>query len=84
MAFEFYCLEEEAYYSLEFPNPSDEEIDGAATEVFLETYIFAALRRAADRGVTVRLMVDGFDGREFVAIPRRPCGDDPSPQSGRA
>ena len=41
MAFEFYCLEEEAYYSLEFPNPSDEEIDGAATEVFLETYIFA-------------------------------------------
>ncbi len=53
-------------------------IDGAATEVFLETYIFAAddtgrgiaaaLRRAADRGVTVRLMVDGFGGREFVAI----------------
>jgi len=27
MAFEFYCLEEEAYYSLEFPGPSDEEID---------------------------------------------------------
>ena len=27
MPFEFFCLEEEAYYSLEFPNPSDEEID---------------------------------------------------------
>jgi len=52
-------------------------IDAAEAEIFLETYIFAndetghgiaaALRRAAGRGVTVRLMVDGFGGREFVA-----------------
>ncbi|MDD3352159.1 cardiolipin synthase ClsB [Zoogloea sp.] len=52
-------------------------IDGARREVFLETYIFAndpvgravsvCLQRAAQRGVTVRLMVDGFGGREFVA-----------------
>ena len=52
-------------------------IDAAEAEIFLETYIFAndetghciaaALRRAAARGVTVRLMVDGFGGREFVA-----------------
>ncbi len=52
-------------------------IDGAGHEVFLETYIFAddetghrvaaALRRAAARGVAVRLLVDGFGGREFVA-----------------
>ncbi|WP_374244134.1 cardiolipin synthase ClsB [Zoogloea sp.] len=52
-------------------------IDGAGREVFLETYIFAddetghriaaALSRAAARGVAVRLLVDGFGGREFVA-----------------
>ena len=52
-------------------------IDAAEAEIFLETYIFAndetghciaaALRRAAARAVTVRLMVDGFGGREFVA-----------------
>ena len=52
-------------------------IDAAEAEIFLETYIFAndetghciaaALRRAAARDVTVRLMVDGFGGREFVA-----------------
>ncbi|WP_374267285.1 cardiolipin synthase ClsB [Zoogloea sp.] len=52
-------------------------IDGATVEIFLETYIFAndeighriaaALGRAAGRGVTVRLLVDGFGGREFVA-----------------
>ena len=51
-------------------------IDGAATEIFLETYIFAnddtghriaaALSRAAGRGVCVRLLVDGFGGRDFV------------------
>jgi cardiolipin synthase len=45
-------------------------IDGAQREVWLETYIFAgdetglrvaaALARAAERGVTVRLMIDGF------------------------
>lgn len=53
-----------------------EAIDGAQKEIFLETYIFendatgsliaAALRRAAVRGVAVRLLVDGFGGREFV------------------
>lgn len=52
-------------------------IDGAHAEIHLETYIFAcdpsgeavaaALTRAAARGVAVRLMVDGFGGREFVA-----------------
>lgn len=51
-------------------------IDGACTEIFLETYIFAndetgqevsrALQQAARRGVTVRVLVDGFGGREFV------------------
>ncbi|MGH8707119.1 MAG: phospholipase D-like domain-containing protein, partial [Burkholderiales bacterium] len=50
-------------------------IDGARVEVFLETYIFAndqtgslvadALARAAGRGVTVRLLIDGFGAREF-------------------
>lgn len=52
------------------------EIDAARHEVFLETYIFskdvvgrriaAALARAAARGVRVRVLVDGFGGREFV------------------
>mgnify|MGYP000847073989 CR=1 FL=1 len=52
-------------------------IDGANTEIFLESYIFAndetgrlisaALIRAARRGVKVRLLVDGFGGRDFVA-----------------
>lgn len=52
------------------------EIDAACHEVFLETYIFskdvvgrriaAALVRAAARGVRVRVLVDGFGGREFV------------------
>ena len=51
-------------------------IDGATREIFLETYIFAhddtghriaaALSRAAGRGVCVRLLVDGFGGRDFV------------------
>ena len=51
------------------------EIDGARTEVFLETYIFAddqtgslvadALARAAARGVAVRLLVDGFGTPEL-------------------
>jgi cardiolipin synthase len=51
-------------------------IDRAEKEVFLETYIFendetgsmiaGALRRAALRGVAVRLLVDGFGGRQFV------------------
>ncbi|MBS0542138.1 MAG: cardiolipin synthase ClsB [Proteobacteria bacterium] len=51
-------------------------IDAAEREIFLQSYIFsdddvgrciaAALRRAARRGVVVRVMVDGFGGREFV------------------
>jgi cardiolipin synthase len=50
-------------------------IDAAAAEVWLETYIFAgdqaglevasALARAAERGVAVRLMVDGYGTREL-------------------
>ncbi len=53
-----------------------EEIDAAAREIFLETYIFeddatgaqvaAALGRAALRGVRVNVLVDGFGGRSFV------------------
>ena len=52
-------------------------IDGAAHEIFLQSYIFDddltgrriadALVRAAQRGVAVRVMVDGFGGRNFVA-----------------
>ena len=52
-------------------------IDAAAHEVHLETYIFsddatgrlvaAALARAAQRGVAVRVLVDGFGAREFAA-----------------
>jgi cardiolipin synthase len=51
-------------------------IDGALREILLETYIFErdatgmavldALRRAAARGVVVRLLVDGFGARGFV------------------
>lgn len=51
-------------------------IDSAAGDVGLETYIFAedgagravgeALKRAALRGVTVRLMIDGFGSRELA------------------
>ena len=50
-------------------------IDGAQTEVHLETYIFAddtagqriaaALRRAAQRKVVVRIVVDGFGSHDF-------------------
>jgi cardiolipin synthase len=51
-------------------------IDGATTEIFLETYIFAhddtghriaAALPGRRPGVTVRLLVDGFGGRDFVA-----------------
>jgi cardiolipin synthase A/B len=52
-------------------------IDGATIEIHLETYIYAdddtgravsaALMRAARRGVTVRVMVDGFGARDFPA-----------------
>jgi len=51
-------------------------IDGAQREFWLETYIFetdevgqavmAALIRAAQRGVTVRLLVDGFGSLAFM------------------
>jgi len=56
-------------------------IDAAQIEIFLETYIFkhdsvgrtlvGALRRATARGVTVRLLVDGFGSRRFVAEERK-------------
>lgn len=57
-------------------------LNGARQEIWLESYIFAndevgrriaaALEWAADRGVCVRVLVDGFGGREFVAslLPR--------------
>jgi len=51
-------------------------IDGAREQVFLETYIFAddqtgslvadALARAAARGTTVHLLIDGFGARDFA------------------
>jgi cardiolipin synthase A/B len=51
-------------------------IDGAKREVWLETYIFAddiagravaqALVRAAQRGVTVRVLVDGWGARHYL------------------
>jgi cardiolipin synthase len=54
-------------------------IDAALHEVHLEAYIFAddntgrrvaaALIRAAQRGVAVRVLVDGFGSREFAAGP---------------
>jgi len=60
-------------------------IDDARDEILLETYIFAhddigqtiaaALTRAAARGVTVRLLVDGFGGREFVATLLEPLSE---------
>lgn len=53
------------------------EIASARQEIFIETYIFlpdrtgravaAALLQAAARGVTVRVLVDGFGSRRFVA-----------------
>ncbi|MBL8383090.1 MAG: cardiolipin synthase ClsB [Burkholderiales bacterium] len=52
-------------------------IDGAAREVFLETYIYdddataaritAALAAAARRGAAVRVLVDGFGARDMAA-----------------
>lgn len=51
-------------------------IDAAGREIFLQSYIFSddaigrriatALCRAARRGVAVRVLVDGFGGRDFV------------------
>jgi len=59
----------------------EREIDAAASEIFLETYIFedddtgqriaAALMRAARRGVLVHLMIDGFGSRLFPEAQRR-------------
>ncbi len=56
----------------------EREIDAAASEIYLETYIFEAdatgdkiaqaLMRAARRGVTVCLLVDGFGSRLFAQI----------------
>ncbi|MFZ2266128.1 MAG: cardiolipin synthase ClsB [Azonexus sp.] len=57
-------------------------LDGAESEIFLESYIFAddnighavveALCRAAQRGVQVNVTVDGFGGRNFATdfLPR--------------
>jgi cardiolipin synthase A/B len=54
-----------------------EAIDGAQREVWLATYIFhddptaqqvaAALKRAATRGVTVGVVVDGFGSAKYLA-----------------
>ena len=54
----------------------EREIDAAASEIYLETYIFEidatgerialALMRAASRGVSVHLLVDGFGSRRFT------------------
>jgi cardiolipin synthase len=59
----------------------EREIDAAASEIFLETYIFeaddtgqriaVALMRAARRGVLVHLMIDGFGSRLFPEDQRR-------------
>ena len=59
----------------------EREIDAAASEIFLETYIFedddtgqriaAALMRAARRGVLVHLMIDGFGSHLFPEGPRQ-------------
>jgi cardiolipin synthase len=57
-----------------------EAIEGAGREVFLETYIYAddatalrvteALAAAALRGVTVRVLIDGFGARDFSSALR--------------
>jgi len=59
----------------------EREIDAAASEIFLETYIFedddtgqriaAALMRAARRGLLVHLMIDGFGSHLFPEAQRR-------------
>lgn len=60
-------------------------LDAARNEVFLETYLFAddqtgslvadALARAAARGVSVHLLVDGFGARLFAPRFRRMLSD---------
>ena len=67
---ELLCNGEQFFPALE------REIDAAASEIHLETYIFEAdatgeriaqaLIRAARRGVAVRLLVDGFGSRPFA------------------
>ena len=52
-------------------------IENATQNIYLESYIFAddstgrlvaaALARAAQRGLTVRMVIDGFGGKDFVA-----------------
>lgn len=61
-------------------------IDAASSEIYLETYIYAdddigsavsaALIRAGARGVSVRVLVDGFGGRNFPQnlLPRLAAG----------
>jgi len=59
----------------------EREIDAAASEIYLETYIFedddtgqriaAALMRAARRGVLVHQTIDGFGSRLFPEAQRR-------------
>jgi cardiolipin synthase len=60
----------------------ERDIDAAAREIYLETYIFKAdvtgtaiaqaLMRAANRGVVVRVMVDGFGSKLFNQVLRPP------------
>lgn len=60
-----------------FPRLID-AIDGAVKTIYLETYIYAAdasgqqisaaLKRAAGRGVLVRLMLDGFGASDFPPV----------------
>lgn len=52
------------------------DIERASQEIFLETYLFArdpigdqvahALAQAAQRGIAVHILVDGFGGRSFI------------------
>lgn len=59
----------------------EREIDGASAEVYLETYIYVedasarritdALCRAARRGVSVRVLVDGFGGKDMPLALRK-------------
>ncbi|MBC7803295.1 MAG: cardiolipin synthase ClsB [Candidatus Parcubacteria bacterium] len=60
-------------------------IDGARSEVFLETYIFSddgtgrfiadALARAARRGVAAHLLIDGFGAKSLAPHLREQLGD---------
>jgi cardiolipin synthase len=58
-------------------------IDGAEREVWLETYIYAdddvgaivtaALVRAAQRGIVVRVLVDGWGARHYLTHRSSAC-----------